>query len=128
MICAIRGATTAKKNTADSMLSSTKELLSKIVELNQLESERIISAFFTATPDLNAAFPAAAARELGWNDIPLMCAVEINVEGSLEKCIRVMIHVDIDKPREQVKHVYLNEAKRLRPDINNEVKCEGNCS
>ncbi len=117
LVRAVRGAITVEENSSESVISSTRALLEKIVEENRLEEDNIISVIFTATADLNSAFPAAAARELGWKHVPLMCAVEINVDGSLEKCVRIMMHVYTDKSPQQIKHVYLKGAKVLRPDI-----------
>ncbi|OPZ91044.1 MAG: Chorismate mutase AroH [Firmicutes bacterium ADurb.Bin419] len=117
MVRAIRGATTVENNNADEMLRETEKLLIDIVEKNRLKEEDIISIIFTVTNDLNATFPAIAARNLGWTSIALMCTNEINVPGSLEKCIRVLIHVNSDKNNNEIKHVYLNKAKVLRPDL-----------
>jgi len=117
LVRAIRGATTVENNNADEMLRETEKLLIDIVEKNRLKEEDIISIIFTVTNDLNATFPAIAARNLGWTSIALMCTNEINVPGSLEKCIRVLIHVNSDKNNNEIKHVYLNKAKVLRPDL-----------
>jgi len=110
----IRGATTVQNNDKQEIVSATKELLSKILEKNQLKIEDIASVVFSATEDLNAEFPAVAAREIGWNDTPLLCTREINVPGSLPKCIRVLLSVNSDKPQKEVKHIYLKEAVNLR--------------
>lgn len=114
---AIRGAITVSENTKESILEGTKELLVEIVKRNALDNSDIISAFFTVTHDLNATFPAVAAREIGWNDISLMCTNEIEVPGSLKKCIRVLIHVNTDKGNSEMNHAYLNGATVLRPDL-----------
>ncbi len=114
---AIRGAITVSENTNESILEGTKELLVEIIERNSLNYPDIISAIFTVTQDLNATFPAVAARQIGWNDIPLMCTNEINVPGSLEKCIRVLIHFNTEKGNTEINHVYLNGAQVLRPDL-----------
>lgn len=112
----IRGATTALDNTREAILEATRELLQAIVTANQLQPEDIASVLFTTTSDLDAEYPARAARQLGWHDVPLLGAAEINVPGGLQRCIRVLLHVNTDKPASQIKHVYLREAQRLRPD------------
>ena len=113
----IRGATTCNEDAA-SMLSATKELILKLLSTNPtLQSQDIASAIFTVTPDLQAAYPARAARDLGWTEVPLMCALEINVPGALRHCIRVLIHWNTDLPQSAVHHVYLHEAIQLRPDL-----------
>ena len=117
LVRAIRGATTVDENTKVNILNSTRELLETIVEKNQLISDNVISAIFTTTVDLNTAFPAVAAREMGWEYVPLMCASEIDVEGSLKKCVRILIHVYTEKEPKDIKHIYLNGAKVLRPDL-----------
>ena len=114
---AIRGAVTVQENSAPEIIEETGRLLRAIVEKNEIKKEDIISIFFTVTKDLDAAFPAVAARKLGWTDIALMCANEMNVPGSLEKCIRVLMHINTEKDNSQIKHVYLNGAKVLRPDL-----------
>lgn len=116
-IVGIRGATTTEYNTSDSILKDTRILLKEILEKNDVKNDEIISMIFTVSNDLNAAFPAAAAREMGLTDVPLICTNEINVPGSLEKCIRVLMHTYTDKTRESINHVYLKNAKKLRPDL-----------
>ncbi|MBM7623831.1 chorismate mutase [Sporohalobacter salinus] len=118
-VVAIRGATTVDENTKKDILTSTRELLTEISKRNQLNKEDIISIFFTVTQDLDAAFPAQAARELGWDLIPLICANEIDVPGAISKCIRVLIHINSNSKLEEIEHVYLNDAKKLRPDLAN---------
>jgi len=110
----VRGATTVKKNDKQEILSATKELLAEIQKANQLKIDDIASIFFTVTSDLNADFPAAAARELGWNDTALLCSTEIDVPGSLPKCIRVLLHVNSSKPQKDIKNIYLKDAVNLR--------------
>ena len=112
----IRGATTVEENTAEAILAATRELLVCIVEANGLEVEDVASAIFTATPDLTAAFPAQAAREMGWHNVALLDAQEIPVPGSLERCIRVLIHWNTEKSAAEIRHVYLRGARTLRPD------------
>lgn len=110
----VRGATCAQNNTRGEILAATKELLAAMVEKNQLNIEDIASAIFTVTSDLNAEFPAVAARDLGWSDTPLLCSLEIDVPGSLAKCIRVLLQVNTDQEQRQIKHVYLRDAVNLR--------------
>ncbi|ABZ84462.1 chorismate mutase [Heliomicrobium modesticaldum Ice1] len=113
----IRGAVTVEENTKEAIQQATKELLREIVEANRLRLEDIASAIFTVTPDLNADFPAYAAREAGWHQVPLMCMSEINVPEALGRCVRVLIHVNTPKGQEDMVHVYLGGAVRLRPDL-----------
>lgn len=114
----LRGAITVDEDCADAVLSATRELLLAILEANPtLEPEDIASVFFTLTDDLRSVYPAQAARELGWEDVPLMCAQEIPVQGSLPTCIRVMIHWNTSLVQKDVHHVYLRGAVRLRPDL-----------
>lgn len=113
----IRGATTADSDSASAILSATRELLACILEANQVQTEDIGSAFFTVTPDLKATFPAQAARQLGWQHVPLLDAQEVAVPGSLPRCVRVLLHWNTDTPQEQVHHVYLRGAAALRPDL-----------
>jgi len=113
----IRGATTADENTAEAIVAATKELLERIVAANGLKIEDVASIIFTTTPDLNAQFPALAARQLGWQDAALLCTREIDVPRSLERCIRVLIHWNTDKRAEEIIHVYMKGAQKLRPDI-----------
>ena len=110
----IRGATSVTSNTKEEIISATKELLEEIAKANQLKIEEIASIIFTVTKDLNAEFPATAARELGWKDTPLLCACEIDVPKSLPKCIRVLLHVNTEKKQKEIKHIYLKEAQTLR--------------
>jgi chorismate mutase len=113
----IRGATVARDNNAQAILAATRELLETIVERNDLHKEDIGGVIFTATPDLDAAYPARAARGMGWQHVPLLCMQEMSVVGSLQRCIRVLIHWNTDKSPQAVKHVYLREARALRPDL-----------
>lgn len=111
---AIRGATTADQNSKGSILSATKELLSEIFSQNQIVQEDICSIIFSLTDDLNAEFPAVAARDLGFNDTPLFCCQEINVPSALAKCIRVLVTINTEKTQKELKHIYLKEAINLR--------------
>jgi chorismate mutase len=114
----IRGATSVTADTAAEILSATRELLQEILRLNQLDSfDEIASICFTTTPDLTATFPAEAAREMGMHFVPLLCASEINVPNRLPRCIRALLHVNTDKAQRDIVHVYLREAKKLRPDM-----------
>ncbi len=113
---ALRGATSVERNDVPSILAATRELIEQLMQRNELDPEKMVSCIFTSTEDLNAEFPAVEARELGLNSVPLLCTRELNVPGSLQKCIRVMIHFYASagyKP----KHVYLKEAKSLRSDL-----------
>lgn len=111
----IRGATTVEQNTREEILSATTELLQLLIRQNDLHTEDIASAIFSLTEDLDAEFPAVAARMLGWIDVPLMCTREIPVPGSLGKCIRVMLHVNTTRSLAEIQHVYLRGAVNLRP-------------
>ncbi len=114
---AIRGAINVPENTAPSISASTKRLLAAMIEANRLETSAVISIFFTVTVDLNADFPAAAARALGWLDIPLLDAQEIEVPWSMPRVVRVLMHVETDLARADIRHVYLDQAVALRPDL-----------
>lgn len=114
---AIRGATTATANTADAILDASRELLRAILAANALAPEMIISVLFTLTPDLDAAYPTRAARELGWAEIPLLDAQQPRVRGDLPRCLRVLIHCETERSTREIKHIYLREAKCLRPDL-----------
>ncbi len=114
----IRGATSAEENSREAILEATRELLVEILRTNQLAHfEDLVSAIFTTSPDLNACFPAEAARALGMNEVPLLCASEIAVPGALPRCIRVLLHVNTEKKQCEITHVYLREAVKLRPDM-----------
>jgi chorismate mutase len=112
----VRGATTAAANTAEEIIEATQELIVALIRLNELESEDIASAFWTTTRDLTAEFPAFAARQVGWADVPQMCAHEMDVPGKLTMCIRVTLHINTEKSQRDVRHVYLRGAKALRPE------------
>ncbi|MBK5188517.1 MAG: chorismate mutase [Gemmatimonadaceae bacterium] len=114
---AIRGATTVERDAPELIRSATRELLETIVARNGITSADVISAIFTVTHDLTSEFPAHAARELGWLDVPLLCTLEIPVPGSLARCIRVLLHVESSASRADVRHVYLHDARALRPDL-----------
>ena len=114
----IRGATTVPVDEKDEVLAATKELLEAILASNpHLKAGDIASVIFTVTEDLASAFPAQAARDLGWTLVPMMCAREIPVPASLSRAIRVLIHWNTDLPQADIQHVYLREAVKLRPDL-----------
>jgi len=112
----IRGATTVEANTREAILEGTRELLLQIIEANNLHMEEVGSAIFTTTPDLNAEFPALAARQLGWHDVALMCGHEMAVPGALDRCIRILIHWNTPKLQHEIVHVYIKGAVNLRPE------------
>lgn len=117
MICrGVRGATTVDVDERETILRATRELFALLIRLNEIESEDVASVIFTTTPDLVSVFPATAARQLGWLDVPLLCSHEISVPGSLQKCIRILIHWNTDKGQKEIQHAYLREARILRPD------------
>ena len=113
----IRGATTADENSPSAILEATRELLRMLEHANKFRPEDLAAAFFTATNDLNAAFPARAARLLGWTQVPLLDYQQLNVQDSLPRCIRVLLLWNTDTAQEAVQHVYLHDAKALRPDL-----------
>lgn len=113
----VRGATTVQENTRDAILKATRQMLALMIRRNQINAADIGSAIFTVTRDVNAEFPALAARQLGWLGVPLLCGYEIDVPGSLPNCIRVLIHWNTDKVQEEIEHVYIHDAVRLRPDL-----------
>ena len=112
----IRGATTVDANTAKSIYASTKQLLREMIKANDVDKDDIASIIFTVTDDLNAAFPAKAARDMGMSNTPLLCSREINVPGSLKSCLRVLILFNTDKKPDDIKHIYLKGAVVLRSD------------
>jgi len=112
----IRGATTAEADDKETIITATEELLEAICRENDFSPEDIASVFFTVTQDLRATFPAEAARKRGWTSVPMLCATEIPVPGSLPRCIRVLIHVNTTKRQDEIAHVYLRGAVVLRPD------------
>jgi len=117
----IRGATTVCENSAEEILNATQELLLAILNKNpSLEATDIASALFTLSPDLNAAYPAKAARKIGWTAVPLMCFQEIPVPGGVNHCVRVLLHWNTELPQNAVSHVYLRKAAALRPDLANQ--------
>ncbi len=117
MLRGIRGATTVDADTAEAILDATEELVREIVASNALQPEDVASALFTVTPDLRAEFPAAAARRMGWTMVPLLNFTEIGVPGRLQRCVRVLLHVNTERTQAEMVHVYLREAVSLRPDL-----------
>ncbi len=116
-IRAARGATTVPENTRTAILQAAREMLEAIAEANHITPEKVISAVFTATPDLDAAYPAEAARGLGWRRAGLLCIQEMAVAGSLPMCLRVMVLWESERPQDRVRHCYLRGASNLRPDL-----------
>lgn len=114
---AIRGATMLQNNSAEEMKDATKELLFEMMLKNNVDNSDLISIILTATVDLNCAFPAAAAREMGMGDVPLLCSVEMNVVGAPEKVVRVLMHCETDLRRSEITHIYLRGAEVLRQDL-----------
>jgi len=114
----VRGATTAEANTPEAILEATRQLLALMIRTNGIKAEDVASAVFTTTADLDAEFPALAARQLGWLDVALMCQHELDVPGSLRRCIRILLHWNTEKRADEITHVYVKEAAGLRPDRN----------
>ena len=118
MLCrGVRGATTVTDNNRDEILEATRQLLALMIRQNQIAPKDVASAIFTITSDLNAEFPALAARQIGWMDVPLICTHEISVPGSLPRCVRILLHWNTEKSQEDIHHVYVRDAVRLRPDL-----------
>ena len=113
----VRGATTVEENSREAILSCTRQLLALMIRRNGIESEDVASAIFSVTPDLDAEFPALAARQLGWLDVPLLCTNEIRVPDSLPHCVRILINWNTHKPQKAIAHIYIKEAIQLRPDL-----------
>jgi len=119
----VRGATTVEANSVEAIREATRELLAAMLKANEIHVDNVVSAFFTMTPDLNAEFPAAAAREdLGWTDVAMLCGHEMNKPGALPMCLRILLHVNTDKPASQISHIYLRGARVLRPDIESQLR------
>lgn len=116
-IWAVRGGITIPKDTPDEVTAATKELLVELMEVNRIEPEKIISIIFTVTSDISSEFPAVAARGLGLNSTPLMCALEIPKPGSLPLCIRILMHFYTTLSKSEIRPVYLRDAVKLRPDL-----------
>ena len=118
MLCrGVRGATTADSDTREDILKAARQLLALMIRQNGIESRDVASAIFMTTTDLNAEFPALAARQLGWLDVALLCTHELDVPGSLRKCIRILLHWNTSKTPQEITHVYIKGATALRPDL-----------
>ena len=113
----IRGATTVAANTPEAIIDAATELLIAIMEANDVVADDVSSVFFTTTSDLTAEFPALAARKMGWTQMALMCGHEMDVPGSLSMCLRVLLHVNTEKGADEIVHVYLRDARSLRPEF-----------
>lgn len=116
-LCGIRGATTVEHNTREAIVAAARELLETLIARNGIVSAHVASALFTTTTDLDAEFPAVAAREIGWDNVALMCGHEMRVPGGLERCLRVLVHLNTDREQSEMQHVYLRGATALRPDV-----------
>ncbi len=117
VIRALRGATTCESDTPEEIYTVTQELLLALMERNELEHDDVVSLILTTSPDLTSAFPATGARGIGFGDVPLLCASEIDVPGAMPRCVRVMMHVYTTRPRSELRHVYLRKAQSLRDDL-----------
>lgn len=117
VVRAVRGAIQVDRDDPADILTGTRELLTEVLRHNELAQTDLISIVFTLTPDLTSCFPARAARDLGLADVPLLCATEVDVPGALPRVVRLLAHVESDRPRSAVRHIYLRGAIRLRPDL-----------
>jgi chorismate mutase len=113
----VRGATTVDCNSRDEILTRTRQLLALMIRRNDIDPVDVASATFSVTKDLDAEFPALAARQLGWLDVPLLCGYEISVPGSLTQCVRILLHWNTRKTQGEIHHIYIRDAVRLRPDL-----------
>ncbi len=114
---ALRGATTVDVDTEEQVGERTRTLVTAMLERNEVSKDQLISILFTATDDIHSIFPATAARQLGLGDVPLICARELDIVGAMPRCIRVMVHLETDRSRDQLHHVYLEGARGLRDDL-----------
>ena len=117
LVRGIRGATTVESNTREEILAAARELLDEIVRQNEIDPDHGASILFSATADLSAEFPAVAAREAGFTQVALECLTEMTVPGSLPKCLRILMHVNTERPLAEIKHIYLHGARVLRRDL-----------
>ena len=117
LVRGIRGATTVESNTREEILAAARELLDEIVRQNEIDPDYVASILFSTTADLSAEFPAVAAREAGYTQVALECLTEMTVPGSLPKCLRILMHVNTDRPQAEIKHIYLHGARVLRRDL-----------
>lgn len=113
----VRGATTVEANTKEAILKATRQLLALIIRRNEINPKDLASAIFTVTRDVNAEFPALAARQMGWLDVPLLCGYEVEVPGSLPLCVRILLHWNTNRAQDAIHHVYIHNAVALRPDL-----------
>lgn len=113
----VRGAITVNENTEEAIIRATRTLLEKIIEANGIVEEDVASVFFTSTPELTAAFPAKAARDMGWDQVALMGAQEIGAANGIPMCIRILVHWNTEKSLDEVTHVYMRGAESLRADL-----------
>jgi len=113
----VRGAITAESNTREDILRAARQLLALMIRRNDIEAQDVAFAIFSVTPDLNAEFPALAARQLGWLEVPLLCTNEIDVPDALGRCIRVLVSWNTTKSQREIEHIYVKEAVKLRPDL-----------
>ena len=120
----VRGATTADTNSREDILQATTQLLALMIRKNGISAKDIASAIFTTTSDLDAVFPALAARQLGWLDVPLLCTHEIDVPNSLRRCIRILIHWNTDRAQTDIDHIYIKDAVVLRPELSEQLSPE----
>ncbi|MGB6058893.1 MAG: chorismate mutase [Microthrixaceae bacterium] len=114
---ALRGATTLEVDESEHLLERVEELLGEMITRNGLQNGDLISILFTATPDIHSVFPAVAARRMGYGDVPLMCAQELEIAGAMPLCVRIMMHINTDRARSDLRHVYLEQARSLRDDL-----------
>lgn len=114
----VRGATTVANDDRDEILKATTQLLALMIRRNEIETTDVASAIFTVTKDLQSEFPALAARQLGWAEVPLLCSYEVSVERSLPRCIRILLHWNTVRTQSEIHHVYIRDAVKLRPDLN----------
>ncbi len=113
----VRGATTVDSNTREDILTATRQLLALMIRLNDIDPADVGSATFSTTRDINAEFPALAARQLGWLDVPLLCSHEMDVPNALPQCVRVLVNWNTEKSQSEITHVYIKDAVKLRPDL-----------
>lgn len=112
----VRGATTVTENTREAILGAARELLEMMVRFNDMQPDDIASVYFTTTADLNSTYPALAARQMGWLHVPLLCGHEMDVPDGLPMCLRVLVHWNSNRRPQEIVHIYLHEARSLRPD------------
>jgi chorismate mutase len=116
-VLALRGAITLERDEREHLLDRVQRLLGEMLERNGVAHDDVISILFTATPDVHSVFPAAAARQMGLGDVPLICAQELDIEGAMPLCIRIMMHLETSRSRAELRHVYLEQARSLRDDL-----------